>query len=91
MLLIGSLIVIESYLVTISAIGLMSRAFPNGLGDRGSILVLVIQKTKKKKKKKKKKMVLDITLLNTEHYEVRIKGKVLQFRVSSSALPYTSV
>ena len=29
-----------------------------------------------KKKKKKKKKVLDISLLNTQHYKVRIKGKV---------------
>ena len=40
-----------------------------------------------KKKKKKKKMVLDAALLNTQHYKVRIKGKVEQFRERSSALP----
>ena len=37
-----------------------------------------------------KKMVLDATLLNTQHYKVRIKGKVEQSRKRSSALPYTS-
>ena len=33
-------------------------------------------------------MVLDSALLNTPHYEVRIKGKVEQSRDGSSALPY---
>ena len=37
-----------------------------------------------------KKMVLD-TLLNTQHYKVRIKGKVEQSREWSSALNYISV
>ena len=36
-------------------------------------------------------MVLDATLLSTQHYKVRIKGKVEQSRERSSALPYTSV
>ena len=36
-------------------------------------------------------MVLDTTLLNTQHYKVRIKGKVEQFRERRSALPYTLV
>ena len=49
------------------------------------------QKTKKKKKKKKKKEVLDATLLNTQHYKVRIKGKLVQSREWSNALPYTLV
>ena len=31
------------------------------------------------------KMVLNATLLNTQHYKVRIKGKVEQFREGSSA------
>ena len=34
---------------------------------------------------------LDISLLNTQQYEVRIKGKVEQYKEKSSALPYTSV
>ena len=38
-----------------------------------------------------KKMVLDATLLNTQHHKVGIKGKVEQSRKWSSALPYTSV
>ena len=36
-------------------------------------------------------MVLDAALLNTQHYEVRIKGKVEQSREWSNALPYNSV
>ena len=65
------------------AIGLMSRVFASGPGDQGSIPGWVIPKTQK--------MVLDATLLNTQHYKVRIKGKVEQSRELSSALPYTSV
>ena len=37
------------------------------------------------------KMVLDTSLLNTQQYKVRIKGKVEQSRERSSALPYTLV
>ena len=40
---------------------------------------------------KKFKMVLDTSWINTQHYEIRIKGKVEQYREKSSALPYTSV
>ena len=36
-------------------------------------------------------MVLDATLLNTQQYKVRIKGKVEQSRDRSSAHPYTLV
>ena len=52
------------------AIGLMSRVFTNGPGDRGSIPGRVIPKTQK--------MVLDAALLNKQHNMVRIKGKVEQ-------------
>ena len=38
-----------------------------------------------------KKMVLDATFLSTQHYKVRIKGKVEQSLEWSSALSYTSV
>ena len=41
------------------------------------------------KDQKKKKMVLDVALLNTQHYKVRIKGKVEQSREWSSDLLYT--
>ena len=61
----------------------MVRVFANGLGDLGSIPRQVIPKTQK--------MVLDDTLLNTQHYKVRIKGKVEKSRERSSALPYASV
>ncbi len=36
-------------------------------------------------------MVLDTSLLNTQHYKVDIKGKVEQSRERSSALPYISI
>ena len=61
----------------------MSRVFVNGAGDLGSIPGQVIPKTLK--------MVLGAPLFNTEHYKVRIKGKVEQSREWSSALPYTLV
>ena len=40
---------------------------------------------------KTKKMVFDAAFVNTQHYKVRIKGKVEQSREWSSALNYTSV
>ena len=64
-------------------IGLVGRVFANGPGDRGSVPGRVIPKTLK--------MVLDTSLLNTQHYKVSIKGKVEQSRERSSALLYTSV
>ena len=36
-------------------------------------------------------MVLDATLLNTQHYKVRIKDKMEQSKEWSSALTYTLV
>ena len=53
-------------------IGLMSRAFANGPEDRGSIPGRLIPKTQK--------MVLYANLLYTQHYKIRIKGKVDQSR-----------
>ena len=47
---------------------LEGRVFANGPEDRGSIPDRVILKTQK--------MILDAALLNTQHYKVRIKGKV---------------
>ena len=61
----------------------MGRVFSNGPGDLGSISGRVIPKTLK--------MVLDTSLLSTQHYKVRIKGKVEKSGERSSALPYTSV
>ena len=65
-------------------IGLAVRVFANGPGDLGSILGRVIPKTQK--------MVLDASLLNTQHYKVRIKGKVEQSRegVAPSPTPWCS-
>ena len=58
-------------------IGLVGRVFASGPGDLGSILGRIIPK-----------MVLNTY---TQQYKVRIKGKVVQAREKSSALPYTSV
>ena len=57
-------------------------SFANGPGDMDSIPGLFIPKTLK--------MILDVSLLNTQQYKVRIKGKVEQSRERSSALPYIS-
>ena len=54
-----------------------------GPGDMGSIPGHVIPKTLK--------MLLDTSLLNTQQYKVRIKGKVEQSWERSSDLPYSSV
>ena len=51
-------------------IGPVGRVFANGPGDLGSTPGRVIPKTLK--------MVLDISLLNTQQYKVRIKGEVDQ-------------
>ena len=40
---------------------------------------------------KTEKVVLDTSLLNTQHYKVRFKGKEEQSKERSSTLPYTSV
>ena len=61
----------------------MSKVFVNGPEDWVSIPGRVIPKIQK--------MVHDSALNNTEHYKVRIKGKVEQSREWSRANPYTSV
>ena len=61
----------------------MVRLFANGLGDLGSIPGHVVPKTQK--------MVLDASLFNTQHYKVRIKGKLGQSWGKSSVHPYTLV
>ena len=71
------------YIYILLDIGLAVRVFANGPGDLSSIPGRVIPKTQK--------MVLDASLLNTQHCKVRIKGKVEQSRERSSALPYTLV
>ena len=65
-------------------IGQAVRVFTNSPGDLGSIPGRVIPKTQK--------MVLDASLLNTQHYKVRIKGKVKQSRegVAPSPTPWCS-
>ena len=49
-------------------ISLVGRVFAHGLGDLDSIPGCVIPKIQK--------MVLDTSLLNTQQYKVRIKGKI---------------
>ena len=57
--------------------------FVNGPEDVCSIPGHVILKTLK--------MVFDTSLLKTQQYKVRIKGKVDQSKERSSTLPYTSL
>ena len=64
-------------------IATMVRVVTNGLEDLGSVLGRVIPKAQK--------VVLDASLLNTQHYKVGIKGKVEKFREMNCALYYISV
>ena len=57
--------------------------FAHGPGDLGSIPGRVMPKTQK--------MVLDASLLNTQHYKVGMKDKVKQSRERSIILPYALV
>ena len=59
--------------------GLGVRVLANRPRDLGSIPGRVIPKTQK--------MVLDTSLLNTQHYKVRIKGKVEQSREGVAPSP----
>ena len=61
----------------------MVRVLTNDPGDLGSIPGRVITKTLK--------MVLDASLLNIQHFKVRIKGKVKKSRKRSCAILYTLV
>ena len=63
--------------------GQVGRVFANGSGNLTSILGRIIPNTLK--------MVLETSLLNTQQYKVRIKGKVEQSRERSSDLCYTLV
>ena len=76
-------IIIITIIIVICYIPDIGLMFVNGPGDLGLIPGRVIPKTQK--------MVLDASLLNTQHYKVRIKGKVEQSGERSSALPYTLV
>ena len=58
--------------IYIPDIGRAVKVFAKGSEDLGSIPGRVIPKTQK--------MVLDASLLNTQHYKVRIKGKVEQIQ-----------
>ena len=62
------LLYIYIYIYIYRLIGLVVRVFTSGLGDLDSIPGCVIPKTLK--------MVLDTSLLNSQQYKVRIKGKV---------------
>ena len=74
----------HSIYIIVPDIGLAVRVFANGPGDLSSIPGRVIPKTQK--------MVFDASLLNTQHYKVRIKGKVEQSRerVAPSPTPWCS-
>ena len=62
-------LITQHYIIIMNRLfGLVGRVFARSPGDRGSIPGRVIPKTFK--------MVLDTSLLNTQHYMVRIKGKV---------------
>ncbi len=61
--------------------GMSLRVETDGPGDQGSISGRVIPNTQK--------MELDATLLNTQQYKVRIKGKVEQSTKRNHAFPYT--
>ena len=71
------------YVCIYITIGPVGSEFTNDPGDLGSIPGHIIQKTFK--------MVLDTSLLNTQQYKVRIKGKVEQSRKGVAPSPYTSV
>ena len=65
--------------IFLRAIGLMSRVFTNGPGDRGSIPGRAIPKTQK--------MILDVAMLCTQHYKVKWSNQ----KEWSYTLPYTSI
>ena len=64
-------------------IGIVVTVLASGPGDLVSIQGRDIPKIWK--------MVLDTSLLNTQHYKVRVKVKVKQYRERSSALSDTLV
>ena len=74
---------INTYIFTYIYIGLVGRVFARGSGVWDLISGHVILKNQK--------MVLDASLLNTQHYKVWIKGKIEQSRKRSCTLPYTLV
>ena len=76
------LVVLGSFAAKFQPIGLLGRGFSNGPIDRGSISDRVIPKTWE--------ILLDISLLNTHRYKVRIKCRMERSKVRSSALPNIS-
>ena len=72
------LILVELFFLNLVS-ALVGRVLINGPGDLGHVIPKTL------------KMLLDTSLLNTQQYKVRLKGKVEQSRERSSALPYTSV
>ena len=72
---------LSSYIYYHRLIGQVGRVLSNGMGYMGSIPGHVISKIFK--------MVLDASLINTQQYKVRIKGKVEQSRERSCTLSYT--
>ena len=79
----GLIELLERHCNNMNPFGLVGRVFANGLEDLGSMPGRVIPKTLK--------MVLDTSLLNTQQYMVRIKGKVELSKERSRALPYIPV
>ena len=74
---------VKPFCINFWSIGLTVRVFAKGPGDW--------VQSQAKSYLRLKKMLLDATLLNTQHYKVWIKGKVEQSRERSSTLLYTSV
>ena len=70
---------LEKTIIDYWAIGLMSRVFTNGPGDR------VFNPRSSHTKDS------NAALINSQHYKVKIKGKIEQPRERSSVLPNTSV
>ena len=70
------LLILLVYILFDRAIGLIIRVFTNSPGR-------IIPKAQK--------MIFYAALPNTQHYKVRVNGKVEKSREWSSALPYTSV
>ena len=56
-----------------------------------TIIMIVSGFNPRSRQPKTLNMVLDSSLLNTQQYKVRVKGKVEQFGERSRALFYTSV
>ena len=71
-----------SYRERLKRLGL-TTLLTNGSGDQGSIPGRVMLKTQK--------MVLDASLLNTQHYKVWLKVKWSNPRKGVAPFPYTSV